>query len=183
MARLTFYLSGTLGEERLKVVRERLAGAGEGLRPVMRRIGLLLQRLFEARFERARGAQSSGVNFEEYRWEPLTAAYDRAKRAGGYADWLMVRDRSLMTSLTEQGAPDSIFRALSTRVEVGSRDRKLGYEWLTRKRPVMFLNDSDRRSISESFAEEVRGLWTGSLDRVRAAYAARKAAKAEADAR
>lgn len=111
----------------------------------------------EDKFEEAAGAQGTGVSFDSGNviWKPLSPAYAAAKAAGGYSDWLMVREGDLIESMTN---PDDA----GWYEEVGDRHARFGTilpqaEYNADTRPVMFLDPDDRQMTADMFGNYLGG--------------------------
>lgn len=111
------------------------------------------------KFDRARGAQATGVIFDTegdpVTWLPLTPGYDAAKRRAGYADWLMVQSGETMRSLTERDSFGWFEDLRPDGAEFGTIIDTA--RWNEEKRPLMFLDADDRKMIRELF-----GAWLSS---------------------
>lgn len=137
----------------------------------------------KSHFDKAKGRSSIGAFFSaEVAWHALTAGYFVSKTRKGFANWMMVRGRGLMQSLTVRGATNNVFRVGKASVDVGTKDKVAGYhdtDWKRahgKDRRVVFLTEADREGILDVLVEGTRAAWTGDLGRLRAAYARRKQA-------
>ncbi len=111
----------------------------------------------EAKFEKGRGAQLSGVEFDAgddpVRWMGVTDEYAADKSADGYPNWLMVRTGELKKALTERGATDwqealNPMETLFGTIEMGSFGMMKAI-WHRKTRPVIFLSTDDRQMIRD----------------------------------
>jgi hypothetical protein len=100
-------------------------------------------------FDASAGKETAGAQVDpDVFWEPLTAAYRRAKQREGYPDQIMVRTGQLLKALTD---PDLIFQVIGPQDAVfGSpldpeEAAKVGHNW--GKRQAIFFSEPDQRAF------------------------------------
>jgi len=105
----------------------------------------------DEKFDEAQGQSQSGVTFDAQggvTWQPLKDDYFEAK-SRDYDDWLMVRDGTLMESLTNPGA-EGWFEELTPRTaRFGTTLPYANYDWVVEARPVAFLDREDEDTVRD----------------------------------
>jgi len=100
-------------------------------------------------FEKSEGGEMMGSQVDpDVFWQPLSAAYRKAKQREGYPDHLMVATGDLMRALTD---PDLVFQALGPQDAVFGSPLspddadKVRYNWKTRQ--SVFFSFPDQRAL------------------------------------
>ena len=100
-------------------------------------------------FGKSAGLEASGAQVDpDVFWEPLSAAYRKAKRSEGYPDHLMVATGALMQALTN---PDMVFQSIGPQdaifgspLDIEDVD-KVRYNWYSRQ--TVFFSIPDQRAF------------------------------------
>lgn len=108
----------------------------------------------EDKFAQSKGAESVGISFSgDATWEGLTPGYMKAKRRGGFEDWLMVRTGETKAALTQRGAFGQFdtIEPMAAHFTLSDEPRQRA-QWNIRTRPLLFLDEQDQQMIREMFA-------------------------------
>ena len=147
---------------------EELRARVDDFRPAYEAIYSEWVKVNEDKFSAAKGRESSGADVDGEFWAALTPEYIAAKHPDGapkrrktktnaqgykeFPDWLMVRSGELMDAMTN---PDALFHMFQPGMATFGTPNDPGLadivQWQAgarqKNRPVVFLGDTDRKSI------------------------------------
>ena len=96
-------------------------------------------------------------------WAQLSPAYAQWKRIHGFGNSILVRSGAFKASMTSPDAPDSILRATSDALEIGTNVPYAKYhQFGTRRmpaRPAMRVNEPFMRVVGQSLQRYVQAVW------------------------